>query len=241
MPGLPAAHRRDDAIGAGEPKGATVRSTVASGAASTPLKSSSRPGSAGRQQLRHQLEHLGVVLAHLPQVAQQLGGEFGCVGVAHEGGEPGQLRRPLRQFVHLAVGGHLQPVLDAAQKAIGRSQLARGIARHVPGARQQSTARPAWSERGVPDRGLPRPAAASAPGTRSRGCRLRPASRCGRRCAPTGPPHRPARRPCAGRCGASSHGCRRPRRNPARAARRKGGSPRGMPHPAPGRRPPGAP
>ena len=93
-------------------------------------------GFGGRQQLRHQLEHLGVVLAHLVQMVQQFGGEFACVRITHESGESGQFGRPLRQFVHLAVGRHLQPVLDAAQEAVGCTQFARGIARHVPGARQ---------------------------------------------------------------------------------------------------------
>ena len=39
--------------------------------------------------------------------------------------------------MRLPVGDHLQPVLDPAQEAIGRGQLARGAARHVAGARQQ--------------------------------------------------------------------------------------------------------
>ena len=40
--------------------------------------------------------------------------------------------------MHLAVGDHLQPVLDAAQEAVGGAQFARGTARHVAGAHQHA-------------------------------------------------------------------------------------------------------
>ncbi len=39
--------------------------------------------------------------------------------------------------MHLAVGDHLQPMLDAAEEAIGGGQFARRVARHVAGAHQQ--------------------------------------------------------------------------------------------------------
>ena len=69
-------------------------------------------------------------------MAQQLGGEGGGVRVAHEDGKPCEIRRPLRQLVDLAVGHHLQPVFDAAKKAIGRGQFGRGTTRDVPGTGQ---------------------------------------------------------------------------------------------------------
>ncbi len=91
----------------------------------------------GRQQFRHQLEHLHVARPHLVQVVQQSAANR-PLRVAHERGEPRQICRPLRQLVHLAVGGHLQAVLDAAEEAVGGAQFARGTARHVAGTHQHA-------------------------------------------------------------------------------------------------------
>ena len=64
--------------------------------------------------------------------------ELARVVVAHERGEPREVCGPLRQLVHLAVGGHLQAMLDAPQEAVSRAQFARGTARHVAGANQHA-------------------------------------------------------------------------------------------------------
>ncbi len=77
--------------------------------------------------------------------------------------------------VGLPVVDHLQPVLDLAQEAVGLLQLdARPAAAHGRRASAAAT-RQASCGRATPDRGRPRPVAASAPGTRSPGCRPRPA------------------------------------------------------------------
>ena len=138
MPGLPAADRLGDPVDVAEAEAAQRgrgggRHLV--DAAEVELR-----GDAGglRQQVRHALEHIGVARAHPLQMEQQRGGEAGGVRIAHEDGEPLQLRRPLRQRVRLPVGDHLQPVLDGAQEPVGGGQLGRGAARDMPGAGQQA-------------------------------------------------------------------------------------------------------
>ncbi len=78
MPGLPAAHRGDDALGVAEAE----RAQRADGGVGRRIDAAEvqfQAAVGGCQQLRHQLEHLGVVRAHLAQMVQQLGGERGGV------------------------------------------------------------------------------------------------------------------------------------------------------------------
>ena len=71
MARLPAAHRRHDAIGAGEAK----RMQRGAGGFRRNIDAAEvqlQPGFGGRQQFRHQLEHLDVTHPHLAQMAQAL-------------------------------------------------------------------------------------------------------------------------------------------------------------------------
>ena len=132
----PAAYRFDDVVGIavahGGERGHRGRGRIA-GAAEVQRRRRAvfvRVGDA--------FEHLQVAGLHPRHVAQQHGGEAGGVGVAHEPGEAFHLVALLGQQVGLPVGHHLQPVLDAAQEAVGGAELAPGAARQVAGAGEQA-------------------------------------------------------------------------------------------------------
>ena len=113
--GLPAAHRVGDPIEVAEAK-AMQRGDGRGRHGFHAAEVQVRGDAGGLRQVRHVLEHVGVAGADPLQVGQQRLGERGGVGVAHEGGEARQVLGPLGQLVGLAVGDHLQPVLDARRK-----------------------------------------------------------------------------------------------------------------------------
>ncbi len=130
-PGLPAAHRGDDAGGLGEAERAERRHGGRDGPVATEIQFRGWAG------LHHGLEHFDVAGTHAAEMIEQRAREQRCVGKAEEGGDPVKLLHAFRQCVGLPVGDHLQSVLDAAQKAIGGGEVIRRVRREAPRADQQ--------------------------------------------------------------------------------------------------------
>ena len=162
---MPAAHHRRDPrrLAEAEPRQRRQRLRVVLGAGEDEI--------AGSGEARRLLEQFGIMPLDRAEPGAEFGDERIRVLVAEKRREPRDPGAVGRQAVGLRVLDHLQPVLDAAQKAVMVDQRVAGRGVDAPGRGQRAQAPRRSGRPAARACGRPRSAAASGRKTRSRGCR----------------------------------------------------------------------